>query len=1365
MKTFFKNKSLSAFIRKQRNRTLSFLLAIFLLIGLFPHDITKVYSESNDTEGQTGNSTISDKYSELIGCSALLNFESWIYIVISNDPTVDIIDGEELIATDMSEEPVLVIEDYHWVEETCALWLKVTAADGYTLPTKLQQYPWVFQNYTDVYEEEDWESFSPDALLLCEPAYVEPTYIVSDNGVTVSSDNDLFTELIVTSTEAPEAYYINKAVAYNITPKTNDGSYTGHADVTIPIPEGWDTSKLFGFVIEDDGGITALLGTVTKFGTFQFTVPHFSEVGLLEATAVGDVLNKTIVFGKVNSSDTEYVFPIDGMNGESGRFVSTDGAVQYVVNHYVSDGATTTYVSLTGLDVTDGTEIIVGDVSIVVIVKPLENTVDKLLTGGSVANSEELNPLYDVGISGNFNIEYTITAGDDKLTLSGNTITAVAGATGKAVVEAVIKHPTSGNVVGNVTYNVTVSAVDVTSVNHIHVPAGGTAEISGMTGTVDTSLLDTSVATISANHGDSLSNSTVTITSESDEGVTYFVVGQVLYVINTNPNNPSNDTKKYISIGVNPIENCTAYYAINGGPLYPLTGANVFFEQNYVDGVSIMFFCAPDDGYVTSKIVADNSKGEYYSLSNGSRYDGSDSDAWPLTDPNANTLDGASYKSHGLQWCLKEGNITIAQLRDLFTRALALGCDSVTTFTKNGTEGLDTTLTFIAERLPSFEKTIVKIVRTDGSTENFTTDDPYDPAVHDPLEIGDTVTYQFAITVTSTNITYDFTISDLSIGYEEDNISGISTAGTYTNTAEYVIGKTNGELDPEKIKLYANGEFTNTASLSYSYESSAASGKTETVTTSSVTCRISSIVTWIDTNGRVWSVQNIQQGSTLPEVTVIAETGYEFTGWDYKRAVDSGYLIDKGDGSYTVSFEAASSFTIYGTFDPIEYYIDYVLDGGTLPDGVNDPTEYTIEHMVTIPTPTRKGYTFNGWVATSAEGNWTENALYAGDYILPHRYGNVTLAAQWTIITYTVTWVDENGTVLEIDENVPYGTIPTYDSSKPSKEPETRYKWIGWDKEIIAVTDNITYTAQYDDALGNDYKIYIGINAAYHEPNSTYKYYGGTGNSYHTIPKEPYRLEWFRALRAYQSDGDWVVSATEYYHSIGSASDYISADIFTDPAYTITETAEGITDPTGELIKKYLMNISGDDYIGIIQAWLDAKVTGTDINWEKVTVADCTIIPYVIKKQDNGGDWYVDMVVVISETSLTIEVQDDQDGIADQTFLYKITAENHEGFELVVAVREGDPVTIKGLFPGKKYIITELTSWSWQYDASPDWKFVKDDPYNFGDAGTSGTGKDAGIILGSTGNIITFTNDFRGTDWLNDEASIDNDFGTYSTTD
>ena len=65
---------------------------------------------------------------------------------------------------------------------------------------------------------------------------------------------------------------------------------------------------------------------------------------------------------------------------------------------------------------------------------------------------------------------------------------------------------------------------------------------------------------------------------------------------------------------------------------------------------------------------------------------------------------------------------------------------------------------------------------------------------------------------------------------------------------------------------------------------------------------------------------------------------------------------------------------------------------------------------------------------------------------------------------YTITWKNDDGTILETDEKVEYGTVPTYDGETPTKAEETRYTYsfIGWDKDVTAVSGDVTYTAQFE---------------------------------------------------------------------------------------------------------------------------------------------------------------------------------------------------------------------------------------------------------------------------------------------------------------
>ena len=69
----------------------------------------------------------------------------------------------------------------------------------------------------------------------------------------------------------------------------------------------------------------------------------------------------------------------------------------------------------------------------------------------------------------------------------------------------------------------------------------------------------------------------------------------------------------------------------------------------------------------------------------------------------------------------------------------------------------------------------------------------------------------------------------------------------------------------------------------------------------------------------------------------------------------------------------------------------------------------------------------------------------------------------YTIPTYTVTWKNHDGSVLETDTGVVHGTTPTYNGATPQKpEDETfTYTFDGWSPALEAVTGDVEYTAQF----------------------------------------------------------------------------------------------------------------------------------------------------------------------------------------------------------------------------------------------------------------------------------------------------------------
>lgn len=961
-----------------------------------------------------------------------------------------------------------------------------------------------------------------------------PSHIVSANGVSIFCDSASFTGVMVSRVAAPTASFIKNSVAYDVVPTTNNGVYTGSAKVTIAIPSGWNSDKVFGYVKESNGSITVLAGEVTSAGTYAFTTPHFSEVGLFEATAIADVTDVTVVLEIGETSDPFTVSDSENV-GTAGTYNSNDGSVEYSVVHTSEEGGTVlgakkeslangdqivisdgngnylkrngtniastndiseatiwtvgtsgtyytlsddgyylrprssnnnyylnvsnssnntnwlyssqsgfyysswgsrylcfnnnnwsvaqnvnsnygaaytkvtteakknTDVTFTGLDATSGTAVTIGNTTYNVVVNAKESSKSEFLVTN---DSTSLDAITDLGLSGNYTVTYTETADDDNvITVSGATVSA-GTSTGEATVVATVTSA-SGKVVGTVTYTVTVSNVVITDVENIYVPVNGTAIIAGLSGDIYTGMFDESIASYTV-----ANNGTITFTGVAD-GKTSLVVGNTQINIYVNPENTGSgaDTQKHIYVNVDAIENCTVYYAINGGTLHEIEGTGVLIDQTYYDGFNIMFFAAPDEGHALTQMSVTNSADQYYSLSDGSLSDGSDSSAWPFDSPTQTTIpsngDSAWVSGHGFRWSLIEGNMSIEDMRDLFTRALALGADGATTFTKNSSDGLSTDVSFLAEKLPNLEKNIL-----------FVNGQPYNEGM--TLEFEDIVTYQFVITSYSSNVNYtDITLSDGKIGYSQTIANGtFNTAGTYTYTASYTINRND-------INKYANGTFQNDATLSYTYSSTYSTGEYDYSDSASVSCKINGIVyyVWMEslpegitddtTNYPLPGSETVTYGETIAVKPYTGKQSYEviengitvgtwnFKGWQYDNTFyEAGSTLTMPDND-SVEFVGIWEYTPSPQYSVTYQWTNAPADV-TIP---TDSSSYYEGQTYTVDSSYYGGFeyddgtaiwTFSGWelsntVVSGVQSMGNTNVLLVGEWTSEQKFSSLTI--------------------------------------------------------------------------------------------------------------------------------------------------------------------------------------------------------------------------------------------------------------------------------------------------------------------------------------------------------------------------------------
>ena len=363
-------------------------------------------------------------------------------------------------------------------------------------------------------------------------------------------------------------------------------------------------------------------------------------------------------------------------------------------------------------------------------------------------------------------------------------------------------------------------------------------------------------------------------------------------------------------------------------------------------------------------------------------------------------------------------------------------------------------------------------------------------------------------------------------------------------------------------------------------------------------------------------------------------TGYIFLGWTGEGITEPQKTMEipqgsTGDRTYTANWQV------------IEYTIITLLEGGNA--GSSEVYFYTVEQTVTLPTPTRTGYTFLGW---TGEGITTPQPNVT---IPKGSTGDKTYIENWELTEYNIA-MDLNGGSGQ--EKVVY-TMTDEDFELPTPT-RNGYEFVGWTGEGITTpqtqviiptgsTGNRTYTANWKVI---EYTITLDTNGG--PAVSPIKY---TVEDSFTLP---YLLRTGYEFAGWTLDGSGMLPFTPLIIYPGTTGDLHYKAEWRLAEYTITMDLDGgsgqekvvytITDEEFELPTP---TRNGYEFVG----WTGERITTPQTSVKipkgstgnKAYTANWKVIRYTITLVTNGGAVIASIRYTV-EDSVTLPIPPDRPG-------------------------------------------------------------------------------------------------------------------------
>ena len=397
-------------------------------------------------------------------------------------------------------------------------------------------------------------------------------------------------------------------------------------------------------------------------------------------------------------------------------------------------------------------------------------------------------------------------------------------------------------------------------------------------------------------------------------------------------------------------------------------------------------------------------------------------------------------------------------------------------------------------------------------------------------------------------------------------------------------------------------------------------------------------------------------GSTYGTIPTPSKPGYTFDGW--YTALSGGTKVT----SSTIVTNA-SNHTLYARWTAKTYTITYDANGGTTP--TSSKTVTYASTYGTLPTPARTGYTFDGWYTYASGGTKiTSNTNVSIT-------ANQTLYAQWTPVTYTVTFNNNGGTGGPTPQTKIHDTNLILSSAVPTR---TNYNFNGWSTSAsgsVEYAAGATYKNNSDITLYavwtpiDIYTITYDANGGENAPAPQTKYHGITLRLSTQIPtREGYTFKGWAVSqygnKTYDSNDTYIMDRSITLYAVWQKNIVnVSGVTLNKASVTLnvgdTETLTATVTPTNATDKTVTWTSSNPSVASVSNGVITAKAAGTttitattvdggktatcvvtvnaiDEDMPSLKINDITVTP--------GEEFYVDIVAENCDSVKAITVND-----------------------------------------------------------------------------------------------------------------------------